>query len=176
MAKKRAPGAGMPPRGDFVGNTAMLNVRIRPDTKAELAALAERHGRSTSQELQSAIADWARTFNQSRIHIAALAEAVTTVAEETERITKQRWTDDAFTGAALAQAINIVVQRYIPHSLLEEPTPPPDMSLNVQTPDEVANFVSQALLMGPGSRLKDNEYSKFRRYLREVLDKGRIPP
>lgn len=44
---------GPAPKGEFTGNSAVLSIRIRPDTRAGIEAASKKSGRSMSQECQA---------------------------------------------------------------------------------------------------------------------------
>ena len=52
VKRKRAPGAGRKPKGEFAGKTATVTTRIMPDTREALEAAALASNRSLSQELE----------------------------------------------------------------------------------------------------------------------------
>lgn len=103
MARKRAPGGGRKPRGQYKGNSASLAVRVRPETREGLLRAAEQHGRSISQEMQRALTYWIECSEVP--HIARLAQAVIAVAEQCESATGRRYVDDPTTASALRSAI-----------------------------------------------------------------------
>jgi hypothetical protein len=113
MTRKRAPGAGRKPRGEFRGKSATLATRITPATRAALDRAAKKNGRSLSQEvecrLRLSIGDERK--NRGR-HIRAFGEAVMLVAAFIERATEKRWNDDAFTGEALRRGIEFLISHF----------------------------------------------------------------
>ena len=125
MAKKRAPGAGRKPRGEFRGKTATLTTRITPETRAALDRAAQKSGRSLSQEVEHRL-DLSirrdRDLNHQR-HIRALAEAIALLTQQVERATGKCWRDDPFTGEALRHAIEFLISHYAPHGAIEVPAP-----------------------------------------------------
>lgn len=109
--KKRAPGAGRKPRGEFMGKTATLTTRIKPETRAALERAAEKSGRSLSQEVEHRL-DYSirRDYEHNRHrHIRALAEAIAILIHWVERATQKRWIDDPFTAEALRRGIEFLV-------------------------------------------------------------------
>jgi len=53
MARKRAPGGGRKPAGEFKGKSATITTRVTPATRAALEQAASANGRSLSQEIES---------------------------------------------------------------------------------------------------------------------------
>jgi hypothetical protein len=111
MAKKRAPGAGRKPRGDFKGKTATLTTRITPVTRAALDRAARKGSRSLSQEVEHRLDSSIRRdhdHNRQR-HVRGLAETIAILTHWVEGATQKRWIDDAFTAEALRRAIEFLV-------------------------------------------------------------------
>jgi hypothetical protein len=115
LAKKRAPGAGRKPRGEFKGKSATLTTRITPETRAAMERAAQKSGRSLSQEVERRLNDSVRNERNRRSDVRALAEAVAIVAEKVEIATGKQWLQDAFTGDALRGGIEVLVRHFAPH-------------------------------------------------------------
>ena len=124
MPRKRAPGAGRKPQGEFRGNSAVLTVRIRPELRMELARLAKQRGHSLSQEVQSGLKTW--VGRNPKPHIAALAHAVILLVERIEAVTKRRWVRDKFTGEAVRHGIEYLAFHFAPFPD-SPPAIPPDV-------------------------------------------------
>jgi hypothetical protein len=126
MAKKRAPGAGRKPRGEFKGKSAVLTTRITPETRTALERAAEKGKRSLSQEVEHGLRWYLSTRKRAPErddHIRALGEAVTLVAQYIERATKQKWNEDAFTGEALRQGCTSLIAHFAPRGTPVTPRP-----------------------------------------------------
>jgi hypothetical protein len=123
LTRKRAPGAGRKPRGEFPGKTATLTTRITPKTRRDLERAAQESGRSLSQEVEHRLDGSIRRDrdHKRKRHVRALAEAVALVTERVEGATEKRWLDDPFTGDALRHAIEFLVFHFAPHGALEVP-------------------------------------------------------
>jgi len=123
MTRKRAPGGGRKPRGEFKGKTATLATRVTPKTRADLERAAQKSGRSLSQEVEHRLDGSIRRDREHdrKRHVRALAEAVALVTERVEGATEKRWLDDTFTGDALRHAIEFLVFHFAPHGALEVP-------------------------------------------------------
>jgi len=115
MAKKRAPGAGRKPRGDFTGKTATLTTRITAETRAAMERAAQKSGRSLSQDVERRLVDSVRNERNRRSDIRALAEAIAIVAEKVEKATGKHWLQDASTGEELRRGIDVLVRHFAPH-------------------------------------------------------------
>ena len=111
MARKRAPGAGRKPRGDFKGKTATLTTRITSETRAALDRAARKSNRSLSQEVEHRLNGSIRRdrdHNRHR-HVRGLAETIAILTDWVEEATQKRWIDDPFTAEALRRAIEFLV-------------------------------------------------------------------
>src|SRR5262245_11068858 len=123
MTAKRKPGAGRKPRGGFKGKSVTFTTRITPETRAALERLAQKSGRSLSQEAEHLLDLSIRRKREHarKRHVRSLAEAVALVTEWVEGATDKRWLDDTFTGDALRHAIEFLVFHFAPHEALEVP-------------------------------------------------------
>jgi hypothetical protein len=120
MARKRAPGAGRKPRGEFKGKSATLTTRIMPETRAAMQRAAQKSGRSLSQEVERRLNDSVLNDRNRRSDVRALVEAIAIVSEKVEIATGKNWLQDAFTGEALRHGIEVLVRHFAPHG----PRPP----------------------------------------------------
>jgi hypothetical protein len=115
--RKRAPGAGRKPQGEFSGKTAKLTMRITPATRKELETFAKKSGLSLSQAAEHHLS---LSLSKVRIrdHIQALGEAVMLLAQriesKTEKTGKLHWNEDVFTGEALRRGIEVLVSHFAP--------------------------------------------------------------
>ena len=113
--KKRAPGAGRKPRGEFKGKSATLTTRITPETRAAMERAAQKSGRSLSQEVERRLNDSVLNDRNRRSDVRALVEAIAIVTEKVEIATGKNWLQDAFTGEALRHGIEVLVRHFAPH-------------------------------------------------------------
>ena len=112
--RKRAPGAGRRPQGEFHGKSETLATRILPSTRAALDRAAKKNKRSLSQEVEYRLRLSIRSGDRKNrgIHIRALGEAVMLVAQFVEHATEKRWNEDAFTGEALRRGIEFLIRHF----------------------------------------------------------------
>jgi len=115
LAKKRAPGAGRKPSGEFKGKSATLTTRITPETRAAMERAAQKSGRSLSQEVEHRLNDSVLNERDRRSDVRALAEAIAIITEKVELATGKQWLQDAFTGDALRGGIEVLVRHFAPH-------------------------------------------------------------
>jgi hypothetical protein len=111
MKRRRAPGAGRKPQGDFSGKTATLTTRITPDLRKGLEREAKRNGRSLSQEIEALLrrAIQQPKDQQGARHNRALGFAIAQIAEGVELGTGERWRQNPWTFQALQCAVSIVL-------------------------------------------------------------------
>ena len=123
MARKRAPGAGRPPRGDLKNKGAAFTTRITAETRRALEAAARKSGRSLSQEAEHGL----RYYLEKPAGAArnrALAAIVGNLAEGIEKQTSKSWRSDIFTSMALRYAVEAVLFHFAP-GIEENPAIPP---------------------------------------------------
>ena len=125
MAGKRASGAGRKPKGPFKGKSVTITTRVTPRTRTELEREAKKKGHSLSQEIERRLDDLLRRDLDTPAHIKALAQAVTVLARNIERATGRQWRDDAFTGEALRNGIEMLIRHFAPAT--ESPAVPPQI-------------------------------------------------
>jgi hypothetical protein len=114
--RKRAPGAGRKPKGEFVGKTATVTTRIMPDTREALEEAARASNRSLSQELEFRLRASLRRPTKAQQRNEALGYAIMFVAEAIEKDTGRSWLEDPFTGLALRYAIDQLAFYFAPVS------------------------------------------------------------
>ncbi|MDH6275601.1 hypothetical protein M2311_005701 [Rhizobium leguminosarum] len=114
MTRKRAPGAGRKPSGEFSGKSSAFSTRITPELRAALEKESQDTGKSLSQIVERRLRDsfdipkrWERALGPG--HVRALAYVVAKIATSLEVATGQQWNKDAFTSKALRAALKIAV-------------------------------------------------------------------
>jgi hypothetical protein len=126
MARKRAPGGGRKPQGEFAGKSTQLSTRITPELREALDIESDRSGWSVSQTVEWLL--W-RALNESERlkglgsrHNRALGVAISLVAERLELSTGEQWRSSAYSHTALEAAIEIVLSRLAPGGEIHVPT------------------------------------------------------
>ncbi len=105
---------GRPPGGEYPGKTAVMNFRIRPDTKRLLEAAREASGRTLSQEtehqLRRALVDMGAgpTFAIMRVIGAAIDMLLR------QKPAKLMWTDDPYLFDRVTAAISGAMELFRP--------------------------------------------------------------
>jgi hypothetical protein len=113
--RKRKPGGGRKPGGEFPGKTATFTTRLQPETRLALdeAAKASRPKRSVSAVAEHILkAGLQRPSGAPRSN--ALAAAVALLAENIEHGTGENWREDEWTGMALRYAVETLLYHCAP--------------------------------------------------------------
>ena len=125
LKRKRAPGAGRPPKAEADKKGAAFTTRISAETRRALEASARAHRRSLSQEAEAGLREYLKKPSGS-LRNRALAAIIGNLAEGIERETGLSWRSDLFTSMALRYAVEAVLFHFAPGSGSEEkPTIPP---------------------------------------------------
>jgi hypothetical protein len=114
MIRKRGPGGGRKPRGEFKGKTATLTTRITTETRQALDNAAKKNSRSLSQEVERRLRDSLRGDARGKPHVRALGEAFMLMVQGVERATDQHWREDAFTAEALSHGLSFLISHFGP--------------------------------------------------------------
>src|SRR6266571_4363521 len=116
MARKRRPGGGRKPRGEFQGKTSALSTRITPVTRSTLEKAAAASGRSLSQEVELRLRRSTAPDDTRTKQIRAVGALARLAAEEIERLTGASWLADRFTAEVLRHAVDQTLAHFAPHS------------------------------------------------------------
>jgi hypothetical protein len=114
MTRKRAPGGGRKPQGEFRGKAATLTTRITTETRQALDRAARKSRRSLSQEVERRLIDSIQKDLSRDRHIRALGATFMLMVQGVERSTGHRWCDDAFTAEALRHGLNFLISHFGP--------------------------------------------------------------
>lgn len=126
MKRRRAPGGGRKPRGEFSGKSSAFSTRVTPELRAKLDEESRRTGRSISQIVERRLRE---SFDRPRRteaawgpdHIRALAYCVAQIAVHIEAGTGKRWHEDQFTNEALQSGLKILLYGHSPHEQIVVP-------------------------------------------------------
>lgn len=104
MARASQSERGRKPQGPYRRNSTVMTVRMRPDLKAAIEALAARSGHSTGQEVMMAIAAWlAQRDKEGVAHVATMADLL---SQSVKRIRRAKTANDSVTTFTLQVALN----------------------------------------------------------------------
>ena len=116
--RKRAPGGGRKPRGEYSRKSAVFSTRITQDLRDALDAESSETGQSLSQIVEKRLRESIENTRSKRElgpkHVRALAFIVARLATILERECSSKWTDDRFTFEALKVAISTALEQFAP--------------------------------------------------------------
>jgi hypothetical protein len=159
MAKrKRRPGGGRKPHGEFPGKSAAFTTRIQPATRRALDEAARMTGRRSVSAMAEYILKQGLAKPSGEPHNSALANAIAVLAENIERDTKKSWREDPFTGMALRYAVEHLLLQYapappegapmVPPAIDEAASKmPPEFAQRFRTPAGFANTLTYNLIL-----------------------------
>jgi hypothetical protein len=171
MARKRAPGAGKKPRGEYAGLAATLSIRMPADMRAGLersAAKRRQGGWSLTQEILWRLQ---RSFDRerderrdpaSRALCYLLAEVISAVAPNTAG---PNWRSDPFAFRAIKLAFGQILDALEPKGEIRTPSDlwihPGAMPMRTAlsyggTPEQMAHFICDVMLM----RMRQDAYEE----------------
>jgi hypothetical protein len=147
--RKRRPGGGRKPGGEFPGKTRTFTTRIQPSTRhgLEQAAKARPDGSISAAAEYILKAGLQKPTGARRNR--GLAQAVALLAEDIEKVTERSWQEDPFTADTLFNALVVLIAHFTPK--LEKPTPPPAVerqAAKMPTPELAQQFRAPASLAG----------------------------
>jgi hypothetical protein len=159
MAKrKRRPGGGRKPGGEFPGKTETFTTRLQPETRRALdeAAKTSRPQRSVSSMAEYILKQGLKKPDGAPRNN-ALAAAVALLAENIEDGTKKKWRDDQWTGMALRYAVEALLFHFAPTpegtpavpSAVEEAAAkmPPEFAERFRKPAGFAHILAYNLIL-----------------------------
>ena len=141
--KKRRPGGGRKPGGEFPGKSATFTTRIQPETRRALEEAAKARPDGSISAAAEYILKTALLKPSGAPRNNALAAAVILLAENIERGTRKNWRDDPFTGFALCNAVEHLVLHFTPAPVSEGlPAAPPavEQEASRMHPDQAEHF------------------------------------
>jgi HicB family len=154
MKRKRAPGGGRKPQGPFKENRARLSLRVTPDIHRALVAMAEKSGHSVTQVVQFHLQQSLSRYYDPRPDTLALTDMIARAIQDVERTTDAKWTQNAFTTAAIRAAIDSLVRHWgasgepkVPIAIKKlAKRQPDDYARQFQEPAEVGSWAAGRLI------------------------------
>src|SRR5262245_44741948 len=146
MARKRAPGAGRPPRGEYTGKSATITTRIKPDTRLALEDAARANRRSLSQEIERRLRE--SLSERQAGHIRAIGELAKIATERIEEVTGKDWLSDPFTAEALRHTVDTVLAHFAPPRQASHTIPDRLERLAAAMPSEMAEAYRRPIALG----------------------------
>jgi uncharacterized membrane protein YccC len=170
MSRKRAPGAGRKPKGEFKGKKSQFSTRITAETRRALDDAARRSNQSVSQAAEYLLRTVLQKPSGDR-HNRALAHAVALLAANIEQDAGQTWQTDPFAGIALLHGVGALLLRLIPAAEGPPHVPasvdnaaarmPPALAAEFRTPSGFGHMLAHHLLReieAAGASPTDNEW------------------
>ena len=152
MARKRAPGAGRPPRGEYTGKSATITTRIKPDTRLALEDAARANRRSLSQEIERRLRE--SLSERQAGHIRAIGGLAKIATERIEEVTGKDWLSDPFTAEALRHTVDTVLAHFAPPRQASHTVPEQIERLAASMPSDLADAyrrpIALALMQATG--------------------------
>lgn len=113
MPRKRAPGGGRKPQGEFSKKSSQLATRVTLETRRGLDAAAKKSGRSLSQEVERRLRDSLKGSAKAVRDrpTAALAYLVTRLAELLNAISKHPWNSNRWCIETLKFAVTALLDQ-----------------------------------------------------------------
>jgi hypothetical protein len=133
VRRKRAPGGGRKPRGEFSNKRAMLATRVTTETRKALDAAASISGLSLSQEVERRLRDSLIATDKADRDpaTAALCHVITRSAETISLISERPWNGNRW----CVEALKFAVTKFLD----QVPTPESDQ------PGHLSNFTPELL-------------------------------
>jgi len=110
--RKRAPGGGRKPQGEFKDSRARLSLRVTQKVRRALEASAKKRKFSLSQEAQFHLEQSLSRFYHPRPDIIGLTEIIVRVIQGIERITKLQWNKSPYVADAVRHAIDGLLRHW----------------------------------------------------------------
>ena len=114
VKRKRRPGGGRKPSGEFPGKSATFTTRLQPETRRALDDAARKGGHGSVSATAEFILKQGLKKPTGEPRNLALACAVALLAERIEQATAQSWRQDQFTGLALRYAVEALLFHFAP--------------------------------------------------------------
>jgi len=123
MSRKRAPGGGRKPQGEFSSKSAQLATRVTFETRRALDAAARKSGRSLSQEVERRLRDSLKSSAKADRDrpTAALTHLVTRLVELISVISKRPWNSNRWCIETLKFAVTKLLDQ-VPAPDSDQPT------------------------------------------------------
>ena len=146
MARKRAPGAGRPPRGEYRGKSATITTRIKPDTRLALEDAARANRRSLSQEIERRLRE--SLSERQAGHIRAIGGLAKIATERIEEVTGKDWLSDPFTAEAVRHTVDTVLAHFAPPRQASPTVPDRLERVAAAMPSEMAEAYRRPIALG----------------------------
>jgi hypothetical protein len=121
----------------------VIPIRLDKDLQAKLKRLADKNGRTRSDEMRQGLKYWTRLHQKPEQHVHLLAALITLLITRIERKTNKRWLDDLVTARAIREQIVFLIEHF---------GPPFNTNEQPDVPADVASTASQLIAVLEGLR------------------------
>jgi hypothetical protein len=138
VKRKRAPGAGRKPKGEFANLPSPFSLRMPEDLRQQLEQAASRSNRSVSQEILRRVTDSFEIENDKgrKPETRALCFLVARLEEIVSNETDGHWRTNPYFYRAFKQALNDLLEKMRPVGELVTRSP------ETRSPEECGKFVA----------------------------------
>jgi hypothetical protein len=110
----------------------VIPIRLDKDLQVKLKRLADKHGRTRSDEMRAGLNHWTRLHQKPEQHVHLLAVLVVLLVSRIERKSGKRWLDDLVTALAIRQQIAQLIEHFgPPFNFTEQPEVPANLASTV---------------------------------------------
>jgi len=121
----------------------VIPIRLDKDLQAKLKRLADKRGRTRSDEMRAGLNHWTRLHQKPEQHVHLLAALITLLITRIEHKTNKRWLDDPATARAIREQIAQLIEHF---------GPPYNHDEQPDVPADVASTASQLIAVVEGLR------------------------
>jgi len=147
----------------------MLLLRVRPDLRRELKRLKDETGQSVASHVVRAIDQYLDRMQRAP-HIERLSDQVAQLAENVERWTERKWTEDPFTAETTREALAQLFLAFVSGDTKIEEFIPPKLAKEFAaakqriTPKLIGKREAMALLREAWASTKPEDWSRTARF------------
>src|SRR5262245_56661971 len=107
----------------------VIPIRLDKDLQAKLKRLADKRGRTRSDEMRAGLNHWTRLHQKPVQHVHLLAALITLLITRIEHKTNKRWLDDPATARAIREQTVFLIEHFgTPFNTNEQPDVPADVA------------------------------------------------
>jgi predicted transcriptional regulator len=94
----------------------VIPIRLDKDLQANLKRLADKNGRTRSDEMRQGLKYWTRLLERPEMHIGALTCLIAILVRRIEARTGKTWLNDPATGVAVHEEVGRLIECFIPEA------------------------------------------------------------
>src|SRR5262245_13003475 len=124
----------------------VIPIRLDKDLQTKLRRLADKNGRTRSDEMRAGLNHWTRLHQRPELHVHLLAALITLLITRIEHKTGKRWLDDLVTARAIREQIVQLIEHFgLPYHVDAQPHVPADVPVTVEPFVGVRDGLRQSL-------------------------------